>query len=66
MNSLLVTAADLLRYLDGNTVKVVVVLALTLALRVLIKTFAKQTPSVRRDLVEIARIYFNRKKKKKN
>ncbi len=64
MNWLLVTAADLLRYLDGNTVKVVVVvLALTVALRVLIKTFAKQTPSVRRDLVEIARIYFNRKKK---
>lgn len=64
MNWLLVTAADLLRYLDGNAVKVVVVvLALTVALCVLIKTFAKQTPSVRRDLVEIMRIYFNRKKK---
>lgn len=63
MNWLLLTAADLLRHLDGSAVKVVVVvLALTVALGVLISIFGKQTPSVRRDLVELARLYFNRKK----
>ena len=63
MNWLLFAATDLVRHIDGGAARVVVVvLALTLALCVLISIFGKQTPSVRRDLVELARLYFNRKK----